>query len=117
MSKIAGPWDAANWAVANPILDTGEEGLETSRVTRSKIGDGVTPWNSLPYASGTQAGPNIVQLGHDFALIVNAGVPDATIGAGYGGKGSLCSDVTNGNLYVNGGTKTTPSWKLVTRAA
>jgi hypothetical protein len=39
---------SADWAEANPILAPGEAGFEidTSRV---KIGDGVNPYNSLPY--------------------------------------------------------------------
>ena len=44
---------AANWASVNPVLAEGEQGLE--KVTeRIKIGDGVTAWNSLPYANVTQ---------------------------------------------------------------
>jgi hypothetical protein len=39
---------AANWTLRNPILALGEPGLEldTSKV---KYGDGLTPWNSIPY--------------------------------------------------------------------
>lgn len=41
---------AVEWAAANPILADGELGLEKdSRLY--KIGDGVTPWNSLQYGS------------------------------------------------------------------
>lgn len=40
---------AANWASVNPTLGPGEPALETD--TRNvKYGDGVTAWNSLPYA-------------------------------------------------------------------
>lgn len=39
---------AANWTAANPILLAGEEGLEID-TKRKKMGDGVTPWNSLDY--------------------------------------------------------------------
>lgn len=39
----------ANWTAANPVLAAGELGVETD--TRFyKIGDGITPWNALPYA-------------------------------------------------------------------
>lgn len=55
--------------------------------------------------------------GTDWCIFPHAGVPDATVGVGFAGKGSLCSDIANGTLYVNGGTKTTPAWKLVTQAA
>jgi len=59
---------------------------------------------------------SIIGIGADTVWTVNAGVPDATVGAGIAGKGSLCSDTTNGTLYVNGGTKAVPAWKLVTQA-
>ena len=44
------------------------------------------------------------------------GTPPAT-GEAVAQKGSLYSDTTNGDLYINGGTKAQPVWKLVTRAA
>jgi hypothetical protein len=40
---------AANWAAANPILAVAEPGLETD-TNSIKYGNGVTAWNSLPYA-------------------------------------------------------------------
>jgi hypothetical protein len=41
---------AANWTSANPVLASGEQGLETD--TRLfKFGDGVTTWSALQYAS------------------------------------------------------------------
>jgi len=53
---------AANWALANPTLAQGEMGIVTDLtdpVTGSynfKVGDGSTPWNSLPYGA-LQGGP------------------------------------------------------------
>jgi hypothetical protein len=41
---------AANWTAANPILATGEPGLEIDTGS-IKYGDGSTRWNSLPYSS------------------------------------------------------------------
>jgi hypothetical protein len=38
------------WADANPVLQLGEVGWETD-TRRPKLGDGATPWNSLPYAA------------------------------------------------------------------
>lgn len=38
------------------------------------------------------------------------------IGIGTAGKGSRYTDTTNGKIYVNGGTKAVPSWKIVTSA-
>ena len=44
---------AANWAAVNPTLAQGEIGIETDLLGSSgvlqKYGDGVTPWNLLPY--------------------------------------------------------------------
>lgn len=39
---------AANWTSANPILATGEMGIETD-TDKFKIGDGVATWSALPY--------------------------------------------------------------------
>lgn len=44
---------AANWSLVNPILAAGEIGVETGSLTRFKVGDGITAWNSLRYSPGT----------------------------------------------------------------
>lgn len=41
---------ASNWSSANPILAKNEVGYDETN-KKFKIGDGVTPWNSLPYAN------------------------------------------------------------------
>ena len=43
---------AANWTAANPILAQGEIGIELDTYAY-KIGNGGTPWNSLPYKALT----------------------------------------------------------------
>jgi len=51
-----------NWTTLNPILADGEPGFE--RITRRvKVGDGVTPWNDLPYqgSGGSDASFEFVQ--------------------------------------------------------
>jgi hypothetical protein len=51
---------AANWTAANPVLLSGEEGLETD-TRKTKTGNGVTAWNSLAYnvsGTGTATGSN-----------------------------------------------------------
>ena len=45
---------ASNWIATNPILAVGEMGIETTTL-KMKIGNGVTPWVSLPYASSPPA--------------------------------------------------------------
>lgn len=42
---------ASQWAVANPVLESGELGVE-SDTNKMKIGDGRTAWNSLVYVGG-----------------------------------------------------------------
>lgn len=39
---------AANWAASNPVLLEGELGLVLDQPNSYKVGDGSTPWNSLP---------------------------------------------------------------------
>jgi parallel beta-helix repeat protein len=46
---------AANWTAANPILAQGEVGFEID-TSKSKVGDGVTAWNSRPYTGVATAG-------------------------------------------------------------
>lgn len=42
----------ARWAEVNPVLLQGEPGFVYDQ-NRLKIGDGVTPWNELPYIDKT----------------------------------------------------------------
>ena len=63
-------------------------------------------------------------LSGDTRLYTGAGAPvsytdgdPAATGEAEAGIGSIYSDTTNGKLYVNGGTKAQPLWKLVTSAA
>lgn len=55
---------ANNWAAQNPVLASSELAAETN-TRKIKIGDGVTPWNSLPYAgtlgpAGLAGAPNSI---------------------------------------------------------
>lgn len=51
-------FNASAWTAGNYILDAGQEGYEKD-TGRRKVGDGVTPWNTLPYA--IQAG-NLIEV-------------------------------------------------------
>ena len=46
-------------------------------------------------------------------LLVNPGVPDATVGVGMANKGCLCINTAAGALYINTGDSVTPVWALV----
>lgn len=62
---------------------------------------------------------NVIEEAHPH-LFKFAGVPvDGATGTFFGqaGKGDLVEDTTNGDLYINAGTKAVPVYKLVTRAA
>jgi len=59
----------------------------------------------------------------DVKVYIGAGVPvdytdgdPAATGEAVAGIGSLYIDTTNGKLYIQGGTKAQPVWKLVTSA-
>lgn len=51
---------ASAWTSANPILSQGEAGYEYD-TGRFKVGNGLTPWNSLAYSSGVTGptGPSV----------------------------------------------------------
>lgn len=45
---------SANWSTANPVLQLGELGIDTTE-KKIKIGDGTTPWNDLDFSSSKGA--------------------------------------------------------------
>ena len=51
---------ASAWSIVNPILSQGEAGFEFD-TGRFKVGNGLSPWNSLPYSSGVTGptGPSV----------------------------------------------------------
>lgn len=64
-----------------------------------------------------------IRTSDEVCFITGAGVPvdytDGTppaTGETYAEIGSLYADTTNGKLYINGGTKAQPVWKLITSA-
>lgn len=63
---------AARWAEVNPILEQGEPGFVYDQ-NRLKIGDGVTPWNNLPYIDGKREVVDYNNLS-DFPEIGEAGI-------------------------------------------
>lgn len=63
---------AAEWAFANPILQAGEMGLDTSS-QQLKVGDGVTRWSSLQYITGGAS------TGDEFGTIAISGREDGDV--------------------------------------
>lgn len=66
------------------------------------------------YVTDVLVAKSRVDLGNDVVVFKNAGAPTDGVsgtGAGFAGKGSLCIDRTNGDLYQNKtGTKASPTW-------
>lgn len=62
---------AERWAAANPVLAEGELGLVLDTLNQCKIGDGVTPWNSLPIKGFSV---NIFdELGNNYDAVISQG--------------------------------------------
>lgn len=58
---------AARWAELNLVLEQGEPGFVYDE-NRLKIGDGITPWNDLPYIDGKREVGNYLTV-EDFPAI------------------------------------------------
>lgn len=59
-----------------------------------------------------------IRCSNDVCWLNGAGAPvDGTTGDNFAGPGSMYTDRTNGNLYIQTSLISTPVWKLVTRAA
>jgi hypothetical protein len=52
----------------------------------------------------------------DVMHLFGSGAPTAATGANGAQTASLYTDTTNAKLYINGGTKAVPSWRIVTSA-
>lgn len=87
---------AAEWVITNPVLKLGEVGVETD-TGQAKVGDGITPWNSLPYIGAGSIGQDGLD-GID-------GRPGATGAAGTGDiDGGEAESVFGGTENIDGGT-------------
>lgn len=56
MTVIIRHGSAALWKSTNPLLASGEPGVETD-TQKLKVGDGKRKWNLLPYVSQGSTGP------------------------------------------------------------
>jgi hypothetical protein len=103
---------AARWAARNPLLLAGEEGYETDS-RRSKVGDGLSRWNDLPYKSADTTGhganhaaggsdPISIQASQvsDFSAAVAAASPAANTDASSLASGTLADARLSGNVVL-----------------
>ena len=58
---------SADWERVNPILESGEPAFELDTL-KMKIGNGLTPWNDLPYIDGKREVSNFNYV-YDFPVI------------------------------------------------
>lgn len=92
---------ADRWYTVNPILAIGEPGFvyDTNKL---KIGDGVTPWNELPYIEGSDNTTTLTPV--DGSLIIKDNTIDIGISAEPGNALTKKAD----GLYV--GTSTSGNY-------
>ena len=64
---------AANWTAGNVVLLSGEPGVETD-TGRLKVGNGTTPWTSLPYLGSEQGVFAVGTVSSAVTLSAQAGV-------------------------------------------
>jgi hypothetical protein len=98
---------AAEWTSANPTLLSGEQGLETD-TGKTKIGDGVTAWNSLGYAFVPNSlvnakGDLIGATADNTPAILTAGANGQMLMADSSATAGLryVDPPTNRNLFIN----------------
>jgi hypothetical protein len=106
----------ANWSTANPILEAGEFGYNITN-KKIKLGDGVTPWNTLPYFTNSN-GDEVIVSWNDITGKPTIGNGTITIKQNGIKKGSFTVNQT-GNTTIDlesGSTEnpTTIDWREIT---
>lgn len=96
---------------------------DSNNVIGVKDSDGVERFFPR-HASEAAAARGVTLAASDVVWLTSATTPvdytdgdPAATGEAVAGKGSLCTALDTGKLYVNGGTKAQPVWKIVTSAA
>ncbi len=94
---------AANWTTANPILRTGEKGVETD--TRlSKTGNSVDDWGTLQYDKGAAHASDHFAGGDDEITPDDIGAARIDPGTGKLDATQLPDTVQLNDVAVTGGT-------------
>lgn len=95
---------ASEWTSANPVLASGEMGLETDTY-KVKIGNGTLNWNDLPYGIGQYDLQSVTETGSTTNIAVNitnsaissntvSGALTVTGGVGIGGNLNVGGNIT-----------------------
>ena len=95
----------ANWMDVNPILASGEMGIEAD-TRRMKIGDGSTAWNDLKYAVTDQLRVDGKTINSEMGVSIASQDPETWISkvkarANWAGTSGVAYD-SMGNLYLSG---------------
>lgn len=100
-------------------LATGVAGAITSTAAQVKAAiEGFAPAAALVTVAIMTADTGIADNGSGIvtAMALANLVGGTGVGVDVAGIGSRYTDITNGKLYINGGTKAVPAWKIVTSA-
>jgi hypothetical protein len=95
----------------NSAITVGPRGDVSRWLVDQVLGPGVNVTQvSMQSVPDSGAPPDLMHL-------FGSGAPTGATGANQAAIGSLYTDVTNAQIYLNGGTKASPVWKQLTRAA
>jgi hypothetical protein len=95
---------------SNSAITVGPRGDVSRWLIDSVLGPGVSVTQNAASAVPDFGAPL------DLMHMYGAGAPSAATGANQAAIGSLYTDTTNAKLYIQGGTKAVPSWRIVTSA-
>lgn len=105
---------AAQWTSANPVLGSGEIGVETDTL-RAKIGDGSTAWTSLSYftlENGSVTTPKLADGAVDAAALADGSVTPAKLARPIGNlltdRQALPATATVGAFWSANATEPSP---------
>lgn len=96
---------SSQWTSANPVLATGEPGVEID-TGRVKFGDGVSTWLALPYAGITTVSYDMLPAGVTITVLKSGSTwpnrPTSRTDIIVAWKGADPSPAVGGNGMVNG---------------
>lgn len=99
---------AATWTSTNPVLSSGELGVEND-TGKKKFGDGTTTWNSLSYAGPAGPAQTLVLQPYGDGSDGNATITASNTTSGPLTSGALTRDAYYNNLTISGSGSINPA--------